>query len=564
MPTYQQPKTGLGSVEETNRLLQGASAQTGIAAPTFSPTGAITSDVLSGNESSIQLPPAPTSTYTSPVIVPPPNGTAIDSKTGVATYTPPTPTTPAPQTKSLYQSTLEKLGIAGEQLAEKPEFTARVQEEAQLAQKREKQAQSYNAYQQAQLDLTRQVESLQGQGLTDVQRNAQEREIRRKGNANVANLAIVAQADQNLLAAAEQTIKDKVDAQFSPIQDQIDWLTKFASIAQNDLTESEKTILTAQINKQQTDYDNLTSVANSLQQNMLANGAPQSTYSALDKIVEDYHAGRMDAQTAQSRMYASAGTYGTDILGRKIKEASLAKTYQDIAKAKAEADALAGGGKSEDLLAYASQYSDTGKLPSPAELKLSGLSVGQVTAMAKQTPKPSGALVSTNTGTKSSALSPTQEAGVTALSEIVQQTLPNMQRLFPKIATGVLGGLGGIVWTSQNKQDYLTFRAEFLSKLLVARSGAAVTEQEYARYSKLLPTAFNQPFFLGSDGSKKLTALQSSMVNNLNTVLNTQQLSIYGYSKIKVNGIDRTVGEVLDIGGVQYRVLPDGTLTDII
>lgn len=330
---YEQPKTGLGSVEETERLLRGAEKQTGIKAPTFTSdlpydideyghkwwkvdsfgnpkTGAITSDVLSGNETSLQLPPAPTPTYTPPVIVPPPSGTAIDSKTGVATYTPP-PTTPTqPKEKSLYQSTLEKLGIAGEQLAEKPEFTARVQEEAQLAQKREKQAQSYNAYQQAQLDLTRQIEALQGQGLTDVQRNAQEREIRRKGNTNIANLAVVAQADQNLLAAAEQTIKDKVDAQFSPIQDQIDWLTKFASLAQNDLSESESTILNAQVNKQQKDYDNITSIAKDLQINMQANGAPMSLYSEIDKINEDFLAGRIDVSTAQSRMLQKSGSYG--------------------------------------------------------------------------------------------------------------------------------------------------------------------------------------------------------------------------------------------------------------
>jgi hypothetical protein len=221
-------------------------------------------------------------------------------------------------------------------------------------------------------------------------------------------------------------------------------------------------------------------------------------------------------------------------------------------------------GVNEDLTAYASQFADTGKLPSPAELKLSGLNVGQVTSYAKQLPKPSGALVSTNTGVKSSALSPTQEAGITALSEIVQSTLPSMQEKFPKLYTGLVGGIAGKLYTTQDRQDYNTFRQEFLSKLLVARSGAAVTEQEYARYSKMLPTTFNQSLFFGSDGLKKLNSLSTSMKSNLDSILNTQQQSIYGYSKVKVNGEERTVGEVLDIGGVQYRVLPDGTLTDII
>src|SRR3990167_4917550 len=305
---YKQPETGLGSVEETNRLLQEASKQTGISAPTFSPNGAITSEILAGGESPIQLPDAPVPTYQKTPIVPLPTGTTTD-KTGVATYTPPPPAKETQQ-ESLYQTTLRKLGLAGEQLGEKAEFTKQAQEETQLAAKREKSAQSYNAYQRAQLDLNRQVEALTGQGLTDVQRAAQEREIRRVGNSNIANLAIQAQADQNLLTAAQQTIKDKVDAQFSPIQDTIDFLTKFGTLASNDLTESEQLILSEQISQKKIDYASITKTADDLHQSMLANGAPQSTYSALDKISEDFIAGRITAQEALSRMYQAVGNYG--------------------------------------------------------------------------------------------------------------------------------------------------------------------------------------------------------------------------------------------------------------
>src|SRR3990167_3546693 len=59
---YKQPETGLGSIDETNRLLQEASKQTGIAAPTFSPTEAITSETLVGGESPVTIPETPTST----------------------------------------------------------------------------------------------------------------------------------------------------------------------------------------------------------------------------------------------------------------------------------------------------------------------------------------------------------------------------------------------------------------------------------------------------------------------------------------------------------------------
>lgn len=240
----------------------------------------------------------------------------------------------------------------------------------------------------------------------------------------------------------------------------------------------------------------------------------------------------------------------------------------NLAKLNAEINAMnattAPGAVNEDLNAYASQYSDTGKLPTPAELKLSGLTVGQVTAFAKQTPKPKGAIVSTNTGSKSSTLSPTEEDGITAMTEIIQQTLPALKEKFGTINTGLLGGIGGKIITSQDRQDYLTYRQEFLNKLLKARSGATVTPQEYDRYAKMLPGTFNQTFFLGADGMKKLNSLETAMNSSLSNTLNSKQQSVYGYSKVKVGDKERTVGEVIDIGGENYRVLPDGTLTDIL
>jgi len=187
----------------------------------------------------------------------------------------------------------------------------------------------------------------------------------------------------------------------------------------------------------------------------------------------------------------------------------------------------------ENALAYAQRYASTGTLPNPSELKLSGLSVSQVTELARNLPKPDGALIDNNTGVKPSSLSAAQEAGITAMNEIVTKTMPALKDRFSKINTGLVGGTLGSLFTSQDRQDYNTFRAEFLSKLLVARSGAAVTEQEYERYSKLLPSNFNQLFFLGSDGGKKLNSLSNSMQTNLDSTLNTNQLSVIGYSDVK-------------------------------
>ena len=219
---------------------------------------------------------------------------------------------------------------------------------------------------------------------------------------------------------------------------------------------------------------------------------------------------------------------------------------------------------SSNLAAYGQRIVSEGKLPSPAELKASGLTVGEVSEYAKSLPKPKGALVSIATGVTPNNLSALQVQGITAMNEVVGDTLPRLKELFPKLYTGVIGGVAGAIHTTQDRQDYNTFKQEFLSKLLVARSGAAVTEQEYARYAKMLPGTFNQMLFLGSDGLKKLNALDKSMNVNLKNILSTTQTSVYGYTKTKLNGDpsgqEYTVGDVIDINGIQASVLPDGTL----
>ena len=289
-----------------------------------------------------------------------------------------------------------------------------------------------------------------------------------------------------------------------------------------------------------------------------ANGADQGTLLAIQK-----------AKTPSEAALLAGPFIGR--LDRQAKEASIASAYSTIAtnrlnqqKLLQELNPTGDQSTNQDITAYAQQYAETGKLPSPAELKLSNISVSQVTEYAKQVPKPDGAILSSSTGIKPTSLSAEQEKGIAAINEIVNKTLPALKDRFGKINTGLIGGTLGYIYTSQDRQDYNTFRAEFLSKLLVARSGAAVTEQEYARYAELLPTNFNQMFFLGSDGMKKLNSLESSMKTNLDSTLNSTGAVIQGYSKVKVGDTERTVGEILDIGGVNYRVLPDGSLTDII
>ncbi len=170
------------------------------------------------------------------------------------------------------------------------------------------------------------------------------------------------------------------------------------------------------------------------------------------------------------------------------------------------------GGSPDDLMAYANEYSATGKLPSPAELKLSGLTVGQVTMMAKQTPKQNGALVSSVTGGKAANLSSTQEDGITALYDLTKK-LDDLSAIYSE---------RNVLLPTQMNQQYEILRSEFVDLLARARTGAAITAFEQAEYLKKLPsaTAGQINFY----PQTKIKGLKSSLEGKLNTSLNTNQL----------------------------------------
>jgi hypothetical protein len=448
--------------------------------------------------------------------------------------------TPIQDNTNRTMTLLEKLGLKGAR-------TNEIQQDFGVSDKRKAARQIENEALQVQKQYKDLIEEkIRQSGGTLSGTSESIRALERERDSRLADKSISYKIANDDYRGASEDAQAAIAAEFEPLENELDTRFKLFDVLKDDLTEKETLDYQNKLKQDNEALDSFRSAKSSYLAIAVQNGNAQAAIELKNAKTED-------------EVFQVAARYGLRSLDERYK-------LESIRKMQAEADSIVAGteGNSGDLQAYANQYADSGKLPTPSELKLSGLTVGQVTALAKESPKPNGALVSTNTGVKSTSLSPSQEAGITALSEIVTVTLPNLEKTFPKLYTGLFGGIGGQIWTSQDRQNYLTWRAEFLSKLLVARSGAAVTEQEYERYSKLLPGEFNQILGFGSDGSKKLKSLSSSMKNSLDSVLNTQQQSIYGYSKVNVNGVKRTVGEILDIGGVKYRVLPDGTLTDII
>lgn len=224
-------------------------------------------------------------------------------------------------------------------------------------------------------------------------------------------------------------------------------------------------------------------------------------------------------------------------------------------------------GANEDLMAYASRYSESGTLPNPSELKLSGLSVGQVTLFAKQIPKNKGAVVSIQTGTKPTNVSAEAEKDFQKLYNVVEMT-KRLKELDENRIGGVVAGALGKLTGSEAQSEYLTLRKAIVDEMSRMQSGAALTEEEVATYNDYLPGRFSESFFLGQDSYKKISNFETAMNQKLQNRLSNNGLSIYGYSKVQIPGdlpnVIRTVGEIIDVGGVNYRVLPDGSLTDIL
>lgn len=214
-----------------------------------------------------------------------------------------------------------------------------------------------------------------------------------------------------------------------------------------------------------------------------------------------------------------------------------------------------------NLDAYANQYETTGTLPSATDMRNAGITAGQIAIAAKEAPKREGALVSMSTGVKPSKMTGEQQQGVVDAYDVVQK-LDRAAELYKELSTGLAAGLLKTVFYTSKQQEYDNLKSEIVDLIARDRTGAVLNAEEQKTYGKKLPGRFNETLFLGGDGDEKIRNLRSSIEGKLNTALNKDGLVIYGYSKVNVGGTPRTVGEVILIGDKQWRVLPDGNLTD--
>lgn len=283
------------------------SAQTSAAlAQGFKPATAIPVDGLGTQNKPITLPPAPTPTP-STTSVPPPQGSTVGTN-GMVNATPPQTSNPSDM-----RSYINNL-LMGDVTALGQEGTAKttLEDQYNVYGKSNQAVADYNSYLQAKTDQTNTIAQMRQQsgGLTGGVDSAVLK-YQQQSDAHISNLAIQANISQGLLDAANKAVTDKLDAQFSPIKDQVSVLNALSTSINNDMTDSEKTAATLKATQMQKEGDAVQGAASDIHQALLTAGAPASAYDAVDKITQSYINGDITASQAQSQMYAAASKYST-------------------------------------------------------------------------------------------------------------------------------------------------------------------------------------------------------------------------------------------------------------
>src|SRR3990167_6370743 len=315
-----QPTTGIGSVEETNRLLQEASRQTGIQAPTFSPTGAITSSVLSENEPSIQLPDITPSTISGRIDG---QSTALlefDALEQKAAQKVEEDRVKLQESQTKSASFLEQLGI------KKKEVTGQVEEEFGLAGLKELKKTALQGLRKAQVSELGEIERLQTQNLTAVGAQAAEAGIRRKYGFEKLEAQLSYYMATDNITSVEATLNDRLTLELEPLYQQLEMQKGVSEQIYDQLTISEKRVWDLAISKTENSIQERKDIAtyrNGIITTAMQNGVPLNSYQLAEL-------NRADSIEAVNQVLANERISLADPMEKRIQEAQLANLYSQI------------------------------------------------------------------------------------------------------------------------------------------------------------------------------------------------------------------------------------------
>lgn len=256
---------------------------------------------------------------TSPLIIPTVNNTSAQTaltSTAIAAAQPENvappvqPTTPEqPSTlKTLSDTILSKIGIQSTQGAK----TAEYQNEQDVAGKTTALNDINNKITTTSAAYEKQIKDAQKNtlGKTRAGLEGEVRNLERQRNEDIANLNITKSVALGDLNTANDIVKQKIAAEFEPLQNEIASLQQVYNLMQNDMTESEKFQAQNTINQKETEANNLISAKQEAYQTALSNGAPTSVLTAIG------------AAATPDAAYQAVGQYGMSAEVQKLKSAT--------------------------------------------------------------------------------------------------------------------------------------------------------------------------------------------------------------------------------------------------
>jgi hypothetical protein len=216
---------------------------------------------------------------------------------------------------------------------------------------------------------------------------------------------------------------------------------------------------------------------------------------------------------------------------------------------------------SSDEIAYAQEYASTGKVPSG--LKGLGISFGKIAELAKDLPKPPGVVVNSTTGVTPNNVSSSQLEGYGVVKDIIEKS-ERLAEINEERAKGITGGVASL-FGSDKQKEYNDLRQEIVDLLSRARTGAALTKDEELFYQEQLPGTMTETGFgiFSPNSTERIrNNFKKKLEDTLNTKLQTQGLTMYGFSTVEKNGETYTVGEIItNAQGQKGLVNADGTIS---
>ncbi len=308
-------------------------------------------------------------------------------------------------------------------------------------------------------------------------------DLNRQRNEDIANLSIIKSTTLGDLDTANTIIKQKLDAQFEPLEANIKNYEDLYNLTANDLTDSEKLQIQTQIDEKKQSAQNLYNAKQDALKTASANGAPASVLAAITA-----------APTPEASMQA-LGQYGQNALDNQYKRAQIANIYSDIA--------------------------DRNAKNAPSNFVTPPI-INPVTGKAD----PANQLASVIAGAKAKD-NPALQAinGVVAATQ--QLAEGNANGKFPAISFGSIGGAIPILANGKG-QDNLTAINAINLKVQQWASGASLTKQQTEQVEKITPKNGDT----NAQIRNKTNSLTNFMLNQAKGVLTSQGI------KYEPNAVD--------------------------